>query len=385
MILDIRNIVNFSVRIIMAMIILTVTGCGSRNRASSIIREGNNVDFRHSSLLSIKESDGISEVEIRNPWDSTGILQRLLLVDRSVELPPVDDGVTVIRIPLSRSVIFSSVHASLASELGHPEAVAGICDKDYITDKVVRERLNNGVTVDCGSSMSPSSEVIISLQPDAILTSPYDNGADQTKFEKFGIPTILCADYMETSPLGRAEWIKLFGRLFGESDKADSIFNATEKSYNSLKSLAKSTKTRPSVIFDRVYGQTWDQPGGSSTLGILTEDAGGTTPFAGDKRSGRIPLSPEKVVYEAGDADLWLIRYANTPLSLSSLAKERPAYSRLRPFKQGNVYGCETISSNIFDDQAFHPQWILADLISVFHPEIDMPEPHKKYFHKLAP
>lgn len=369
----------------MFVIILTVAGCGSRNRVSSIIREGQKVDFRHSSLLNIKESDGISEVEIRNPWDSTAILQRLLLVDKSVELPQVDDGITVVRIPLSRSVFFSSVHASLASELGHPEIVAGICDKEYITDEAVRERLNNGATIDCGSSMSPSSEVIISLQPDAILTSPYDNGANQTKLEKFGIPTILCADYMETSPLGRAEWIRLFGRLFGEADKADSIFNATEKSYNSLKSLANSASTRPSVIYDRVYGQTWDQPGGMSTLGILTEDAGGTTPFVSDKRPGRIALSPEQVVYEAGEADLWLIRYANTPLSLSSLGKEREAYSRLRPYRDRKVYGCETISSNIFDDQAFHPQWILADLISIFHPELDMPEPHKKYFHRLTP
>ncbi len=380
-----RSYFILTVRIILLVIILTASGCGHRNRSGLRTLDGKPLDLRYSSLLTIKEGDGFSEVEIRNPWDSTAVLQRLLLIDSESELPANVEGVQVIRVPLERAVVFSSVHASLMSELGHAGSVAGICDKDYITDRTVRDRLEKGKIADCGSSMSPSTEMIISLRPDAVLASPYDNGGGNPKTEKFGVPTIQCADYMETSPLGRAEWIRFYARLLGEGEKGDSIFDATEKSYLSLRDIAQSADTRPTVIYDRVYGQTWDQPGGQSTLGILTEDAGGSTPFINDRRSGRIPLSPEKIIYDAGETDFWLIRYAGAPLTLSSLAKERASYSRLKPFKTGNVYGCETISSNIFDDQAFHPQWVLSDLISVLHPELPLSSENKKYFHRLRP
>lgn len=360
--------------------LLLLQGCkGSSSTASA---NGQPIDFKYASNIKMEDYDGYTLVEIRNPWDTLKNLQRLILLEQGEKIPEGFEDATVITVPLEKSVVYSSVHNSLISELGAVDAIAGICDREYIVDDKVKTRLQTGKTDDCGSSLSPNVERIIKLSPDAVLLSPYENGGGEAKITKVGIPIVECADYMEASPLGRAEWMKFYGRLYGKAAEADSLFSVTESEYSRLKNLAKESTTRPGVLFDRVYGQSWSVPGGKSTVGILINDAGGTNPFDSYNVAGSVQLSPEKVIYEGGDADVWFIRYANTPLSLKSLKEEKPLYGLLKAYKEGNVYGSETIATNLFDDQAFHPQWVLRDMIRVLHPEIEIGE-GKTYFEKL--
>lgn len=118
-------------------------------------------------------------------------------------------------------------------------------------------------------------------------------------------------------------------------------------------------------------------------MGIMLKDAGAANPFEGYKVSGSLQLSPEKVLMEAGDADVWLIRYAYNNVTMKSLAADKPIYTRFKAYKDGNVYGSDTSVSHLFDDMAFHPQWILCDLISLLHPEAGVKETGKSYFFKL--
>lgn len=371
---------------ILLISILTIGGfllqsCGGSS-SNVINSKGEPIEFRYASNIKMEEYDGFTFVKLRNPWDTLKTLQRLILLENGQEMPDGFSDATVIRVPLKNSLVYSSVHNSLISELGKSDAIAGICDKEYIVDEKVKEGLQSGRIKDCGSSLSPNLEKIIQLSPDAVLLSPYENGGGESKINKFGIPIIECADYMEPSPLGRAEWMKFYGRLYDRASEADSLFSVTENEYQHLADLAKRSTEKPKVLFDRIYGQSWSVPGRKSTVGILINDAGGKNPFDKYDIAGSVQLSPEKVVHEAGEADIWLIRYAREAMTLKDLKKEKPLYGLFKAYNEGKVYGSETINTNLFDDQAFHPQWVLRDMIRIIHPEIEIEE-GRRYYEKI--
>lgn len=362
------------------VVTLLLQACGS---SATTRQKGRAVEFNYAVNLTMEEFDGYTIARIRNPWDTLKTLQTYVLLNEGTEAPAGFTSDQIINVPLNNSVIYSSIHAGLIKELGAPDAITGVCDAEYIYDPFLRSRIDNGNIADCGSSMQPNIERIIKLAPGAVLLSPFENATGHGKLDQAGIPVIECADYMEISPLARAEWMKFYGRLYGYPSRADSLFAETERQYNDLKAIAASTEGRPKVLMDRVYGQTWHLPAGNSTMGRMIEDAGATNPFGNVKESGSLSLSPEKVLYEAGDADFWLIRFAYTPVTLQSLASDKDLYPRFKAYKEGNVYGSNSSESRIFEDVAFHPQWLLGCLISIFHPEVKLPSETKSYFKKI--
>lgn len=356
-------------------------GCGRDNAAS--VGKGEPVEIRYASNLKMEEHEGFTVATVRNPWDTTKTLQTYILLEKGTLRPAGYPSAEVINIPLRRSVVYSVAHNSLLHELGVESAVSGVCDTEYIHQPWLLDRLADGRTEDCGNSMTPNVEKMLKLSPGAVLLSPFENSNGHGKLGTAGIPIVECADYMETSPLGRAEWMKFYGRLYGAEEKADSLFKKTEKEYLELKGAATAAASRPKVLLDLVYGQSWNVPGGNSTMGIMLKDAGGANPFEGYKVSGSLQLSPEKVLVEAGDADIWLVRYAYDSVTLNTMAADKPLYTKFKAYKDGNVYGSDTSVNHLFDDMAFHPQWVLGNLISLLHPELDIEDAGKRYFVKM--
>lgn len=367
-----------------AAIMLSACGGGSASssRETSLSAPGDTIPMEYARNIVIIEREGLTQVDIRNPWDTTRVLHRYVLIERGKDLPGDVKDATVLTVPLQRPVVYSGVHASLLGELGHGDAVKGVCDTDYIFDPELLRRIKNGEIADCGVNTNPDLEKIFSLSPDAVLLSPYENSRDYSKLERAGVAVVECADYMESSPLGRAEWMKFYGRLFGEADKADSIFSSTAKEYLDLKSKASKAGARPKVLFDRIYSGIWYVPERNSTTGRFIEDAGGLNPFAENDKAGSAPLTPEKVLAKAGDADFWLIRHAGEKISKETLGKENPMYPQFRPYKEGMVYVTDTSRSRVFEDAAFHPQWLLSDMISLLHPELGV-TPLRSYYSRL--
>lgn len=360
--------------------LFVVSSCTANNASTS---QGEPVEMEYAENLKITDFDGYSEIVIRNPWDTTATLARYALVEKGHEPPQGFTQQQIIRIPLENSVVYSSIHNGLIKEFGAIDAVKGTCDTDYIFDEEIKQRIKDGRIADCGSSMSPNMEQIIRLSPGAVLLSPFENNTGHGKLDQAGIPIVECADYMETSPLARAEWMKFYGRLYGAGEKADSMFAETKRSFLDLKQKVADIPDRPRILMDKIYGQSWSLPAGNSTMGKMIEAAGGENPFGKVKISGSLQLSPEKVLYDAGDADIWLIRFTYKPLTMQSLAKEKPMYSRIKAFSEGKVYGSDSSQTHIFEDMAFHPHWILRDLIGIFHPEVELPGTPRGYFYKL--
>lgn len=340
--------------------------------------------MEHADFLKMYEGDGYTRVAVTNPWDTAKILHSYILVPDSLPLKDNFPAGTIIRTPIKRSVVFSSVHGSLIEELGAIDAIAGVCDTEFMHNNTLSRKLKEGKVTDCGGSMSPDMEKIISINPDAIFLSPYQDPTPYAKLSELGVPIVECADYMETNPLGRAEWIKFYSALTGTRQRGDSIFSDVESEYLRLKEAASNVKSRPQVLTELKQGDTWFLPAKSSTTGIFIEDAGGKLPDIVSGEGGSVAFTPEKVLMNAADADLWLIKYySDVDLTYRKISDQGPINRNFKAFQKKEIYACNTSRIWFYEEVPFHPHWLLADMISIFHPELGIdPYPGKRYYNK---
>lgn len=369
-------------------LLLAVASCRGRGgEGAPLSDDGTAIEMRHAVNLSMRDCGDYLLAEMRNPWDTLSVMRRYALVPRDAEVPSeLPEGTTILRTPMERAIVYSAVHIALLDELGRADMVKGVCDPTYIYTESVRRGLEEGSVVDCGSNLDPDLEKIVSASPEAILLSPYEGARDFSRLERLGVSVVECADYMEPTPLGRAEWIRFYGQLVGESAKADSIFAEVERDYTAVRTrVGQNPARRPRVMTDIPYQGVWYVPGGRSTFSNFIADAGGENIFSTHDTAGSPGLSPEQVLIEAENADIWLVRYNSpTDLTLAAMAAEAPVYARFRPWKEGNVWGANSARSRIFDDLAFHPERLVRDLAAIFHPEADsLPAHTYSYFTPL--
>ena len=365
-------------------LVLLLTACGGRSKTSSAFTNGEILPLKYAENLTLIKGEGYTEARLRNPWDTTAILRTYILVEKDKPMPDHLPPGTIVRTPLSKALVYTGVHCALIHELGMVKSIGGICELQYIKVPEIIEGCRKGTIVNAGEGTNPDIEKIIDLHPDALLLSPYENSGGHGQVEKLKVPIIECADYMETSALGSAEWIRFYGLLFHQQAKADSIFAIVEKNYNELKALASSQAKKPKVMCELKSGSAWYVPGGRSTTGKLYKDAGGDYLFDSYPNSGAVPLSFETVFDKAQDADVWLMKY-NQPSdkTMAGIREDYSPYANFEAFKKRNIYHSNTSYKEYYEDFPFHPDLVLKDLIKIFHPSL-LPEYELKYFSKLA-
>lgn len=366
------------------MLVLLLSACGGRSKTSSVSLAADTIPLKYAENLTLVKGEGYIEARLRNPWDTTRTLRTYLLVEKENPMPEHLPEGTVVRTPLSKSLVYTAVHCSLIDQLGASGQIGGVCDLNYIQTPSVVEGCRTGSIVDAGASLNPDIEKIIDLHPDAILLCPFENSGGFGRIEKLDSPIIECADYMETSALGCAEWMRFYGMLFGREAEADSLFAEVERNYNALKTLAASQTDKPGVMCELKSGSAWYVPGGRSTTGKFYSEAGGDYLFADYPQSGAVPLSFETVFDKAQHADIWLIKYNQAKdKTYSELKEDYAPYTRFKAYKEKKVYGCNTAYKPYYEDFPFHPDLVLKDLIKIFHPSL-LPEHDLKYFSNLA-
>lgn len=365
-------------------LLILLSACGGRSKTSSVPTAEEAISLRYAENLTLSTTEDYAIARLRNPWDTTKILHTYLLADKDKPLPEDLPEGTLVRTPLNKAIVYSSVHCGLLQQIGALKSIGGICDLKYIKLPEIKEGCQNGTITDVGNGMNPDIEKIIDLHPDAIMLSPFENSGGYGRVEKLNIPIIECADYMETSALGRAEWMRFYGLLFGEAQKADSLFAEVEKNYNELKALVAPISYAPSVISELKNGSAWYVPGGKSTSARIYADAGANYVFAADEHSGSVPLAFETVFDKGQNADFWLIKYNQAiDKTYSELKRDYAPYAGFRAFKERSIYGCNTGKVAFYEDSPFHPDWLLKDLIKIFHPTL-LEGYELKYFTKLA-
>ena len=398
-----------------ATVALLMAACQGGKTAAADAEAGDTLEMKYAKLLTIvKHGDGedasgngegvdyqYAEALVANPWKAGTMLHRYILIPKGEE---GDKTVAMlakrrstgarcttdtVRTPVERSAVFIAPHCQLMYELGCPQAIRGVCDLNYINIPDVKKRaaLSGNTSaqnpiVDCGSSMAPDIERIIALNPEAILLSPFENSGGYGKLDKLHIPIIEAADYMESSPLGRAEWMKFYGMLFGNEEgksngisgscepKADSLFAEIEKEYLSLKAQAAGYRKGLSILTERKTGNVWYVPGGQSTIGILLKDANARYIFEDDQHSGSLAMSPEQILAKGKQVDVWAFKYfGGAPLSQAQLLQEYDGYKALAAFNRGNIYQVDTSTVPYFELTSFHPELLLREFIILAHGE----------------
>ena len=379
---------------------LLMAACQGGKTAAADAEAGDTLEMKYAKLLTIvKHGDGeeasdaaegidyqYAEAIIANPWKAGTMLHRYILIPKGKE---GDKTVAMlarrrstgarcttdtVRTPVESNLVFTAPHCQLLTELGCQNAITGVCDKDYINIPDIKSRAQADAKVahpimDCGSSMQPDIERIIALHPEAMLISPFENSGGYGKLDKLRIPVIETADYMETSPLGRAEWIKLYGLLLGSS-KADYLFSAIEKEYLQLKAEAAKLPLGLSILTERKTGNVWYVPGGKSTMGILLRDAHARYIFADGTHSGSLSMSPEQIIAKGNQVDVWAFKYfGGNALTKQDLLAEYQGYQALKAFQTGTVYETDTSCEPYFELTSFHPEILLREFIVLSHPE----------------
>ena len=344
---------------------------------------GDTIRFEYARHLKIVKYQGYSIATLTDPWKQGKILHTYALVPKGKAGDEVckafssdnNQEVTIVRTPIDRSVVFTTVHCALLYDLKAESAIKGVCDLQYISIPDVQQRAKLPISdahhvVDCGSSMSSNVEKIIDLKPEAIMVSPFENSGGYGKLDKLHIPLIEMADYMEESSLGRAEWMKFYGMLFGREKAADSLFNEVKSNYERLMQKAQTAKQTRSVFTERMMGNVWYVPGGRSVIGGLLQDARARYVFANDTHLGSVALSFESVLDRAGKADIWLFKYNEHPSTLQELLKENAGYGEFKAVKTHQVFACDCTSRPYYEEVSFHPDRLLSDVIQIVYPDI---------------
>ena len=320
--------------------------------------------------FTVQRFDTYIMVEVRDPWDSTRLLQRYLLVDRTKSVPGGLPKGTIVKVPVKDIVIYTSVHAAIIDQLHETDKVIGVCEPRYMDTPAIQEGIQAGRIADLGEATSPNIEKMIEIGAELVIASPFQNSS-YGPVEKIGIPIIEGADYMEAFPLGRTEWIRFYGLLFGKEEMADSIFKETEQAYLSLKDLTANIDNRPTVLSEKKFGSSWYVPSGDSYMAHLIEDAGADYMFKDLPGAGSTPLAFETVFDKAIHADIWLVKYnQSSEMTYNDLRSEYTPYENFDAFKKKLIYTCNTGAVPYYEEFPIHPEYLLKDLIWIFHPEL---------------
>lgn len=352
-------------------IAVSLSSCGNKSGVG-VSSSGDTIRYRYATLLTRIAHDRYDEIIINDPWKKGQVLHKYCLVKRadSAQVGNLPVGSDVVYLPVNRAVVATAPLCQLLLWLQAPTVIKGVCDAEYVNIAELQKLIAQGTITSCGSSMAPSLEQMAVLHPQALFMSSYENGSF-SMLKRLKAPVIECVEYMEPNALARAEWMRFYGLLIGKERQADSLFTQVEKSYKNLVALAANAKQRPMVLTERVTGGTWYCPGGASSMATLLSDANARYVFAHDTHSGSLSLAPEAVVAAAHDADVWLFTYLGPrPLSKQQLLAEYHGYANIKAFRNAKIYQCSSERSTYFNEVSFHPDFLLADMIKIFHPDM---------------
>lgn len=345
--------------------------CKENNSAVESSLKKNSIT--HAKSLSIEDGKHFTIVKVTNPWPNAKETFTYILRKNKSKIPLDLSQFPVIDVPLKSTIVTSTTIIPYLEQLGVENKLIGFPHTDYISSKKTRTLIEKGKITNVGQNENLNIEKIIELNPDVLVSFCVDNVNPTLKnLEKNGIKIIIQADWMEQTPLGKAEWIKLYGALFGKEKEANDIFNNIEKSYNEALALVQNQKNQPTVLLGSLYQDQWFVPNGNSWLAYYMKDARGNYLWQHTEGTGSTPLSFEKILEVAHTADKWITSGFS---SLSDMKKMNSNYAAFDAFKKGEVYSFEVKKGKTggviyYEKSPSRPDLVLKDFIKIFHPEL---------------
>ena len=367
----------FRLSIILIMAIVIISGCKtSDNKSGPKISDGRN-GKTGAKRFKLEQRGGYTKLTIINPWQGAdNVTQIFNLVKRGTKLFEEIDSSTVIYVPLKKIVCMSTTHIAMISAIGAENTISGVSGTGFIYSENLNKNVEKGQILDVGYESSLNKELILKIAPDLIMM--YGIGSESagyvSKIEELGIKVLFNADYLETDPLSKMEWIKVFGALYCKERLADSIYDSEVENYNKLKTFISGNITyRPKVLLGLPYKDTWYVSPGNSFASKLINDAGGDYLWKNTESSVSMPYGIENVYLGALNADFWLNIGSARDKAEISLADQR--LSDLPCFKNGNLFNNNnrvTVNggNDYWESGTIYPHLILRDIATILHPEL---------------
>ena len=353
---------------------LAFTGCHDK---SSKLDDFNQSLYapEYASGFDIKGADGKESVliTVTNPWQGADSVTTWLFIARSGEKVPEGFAGQVLEGDAKRIVAMSSTHIAMLDAIGEVGRVAGVSGIDYISNPDIQARRDS--IGDVGYEGNINYELMLSLDPDLVLLYGV-NGANsmESKLKELGIPFMYVGDYLEESPLGKAEWMVALSEVVDKRENGKKTFATIPVRYNALKKkVAENAKNSPTVMLNIPYGDSWFMPSTESYAIRLISDAGGDYIYKKNTGNASKPIDLEEAYLLASDADMWLnVGMLNT---LDELKASCPKFVDTRCFKTGNVYNNNARvnssgGNDYFESAVVLPELVLRDLVKIFHPEL---------------
>lgn len=345
------------------------------------------MDVNYATGFEIEYHNHYKVISVTDPWQGAETVFQYVLVQCGTPAPDLEGEYLVIEVPVARAISMSTTYIPHFVDLDLVDRLVATDETDFIYSPEVRERIDAGEIAEIGGSSAVNVELTLDLEPDIIFT--YGSGFPEYDAHPAllaaGLNVALNGDYMEETPLGRAEWIKFTAAFFNREAEANAVFDAQVEQYTRLADLAASVEQRPTVLVNAMYSGTWYVSGGGSFIAQMIDDAGGSYLFADEPAAGGIPLDFEVVLDRAQDADFWL--NPNFWYSLADGLAEDERYAEFDAFQNDRVFNSvartlPTGANDYFERGATHPELILADLIAIFHPDL-LPDHDLMYFVQL--
>ena len=368
-------------RIVLSLLLLPFFGCKQNNTISGDTMAFSKNSIQYAKGLKIYKHLGFSIVKITNPWPEAKEGFTYILQEKNGIVPDSLKQFPTISIPIQSIVVTSTTHIPALELLGVENTLVGFPDTAYISSVKTRRLIDAGKVREVGVNENLNTEVLIDMKPDVIVGFGLNNSNPTLdNLQKSGLKVMLNGDWTEQSPLGKAEWIKFFGALYGLDSKANTLFSKIEKEYNSTLALAKKATTKPTVLSGAMYQKIWYIPQGESWVSLFLKDARSNYLWSKTKGIGSLALPFEVILEKAKDADFWIA--PGDYSSLKQMSESNPHYSQFDSFKNKKVYSYAVNKGAkggiiYFEWSPTRPDWVLKDLIKIFHPEL---LPHHKLF-----
>lgn len=326
--------------------------------------------------FTIQDLEGYKKLTVSDPWQkSTDNHFEYYLLKRGEKVPDALNGKQVFLTPVQKVVCLSTTHIGFLDALGKVDAIAGLSGCNYVTHPGVKKGVAAGQIHEVGYEQGLNYELILQLKPDVVFAYGVGSeiNAQLNKLKDLGIPVVLVAEYLEKSPVAKAEWINFFGSFFNEANNSADIFRGISDNYFKIKGEAAKIQDQPTVLTGLPFKDTWWMAGGQSNLAVLIADAGGKFLWSDNASEEAFPVSLEEVFMRAAKADFWINCGSVGSIAELMAYDQRfatlPAVRNLKVFNN-NLRSVPGGGNDYWESGVVHPDLVLADLVKILHPEI---------------
>jgi iron complex transport system substrate-binding protein len=363
------------------LLFLIFISCNSETKSLSNEKSLSTETIDYAKNFEIHYFENYTKLKVRNPWQGADNVEYNYILSSSHKIK------NSIKTPIQKAIVLSTTHIGLIDFVGESDKIIGVSGLDFVNNAKIIYNATQKKVHDVGYGVNLNYELLLKLKPDVVFVYGVnaETKAQIDKLNDLGINAVIIAEYLEETPLAQAEWVKFMACFFEKSTETSQKFDEIAKTYQDLKKLASNVSTKPSVMANLPYNGIWYVAGGKSFPATLLKDAGANYIWKHISSSEAVPMSIEKVILAAENADFWI--NSGNVNSLEQISNVDERVGNLKALKNKNIYNNNKICSpkggnDYFESGICNPHILLKDLISILHPEL-LPNYEPRYYYRL--